>query len=374
MSCENGSAAECLASATRRTAGEPRDADHRRGRAGGGGRGDDVGWTARRRSTPRPSGAADRGVRCTDVRCRVGRGDHRCGVGGGQPDRPCVGVGDRAGLPAFLAGATVARLLAVVRIVHASTSPGTKVLRGAGEPPMIHGSGAREQPRWRLAATGDGQGGGARALRRCRLGDRAPGGAGAGRASDRGRRGGRCWSGGSSRADARHRPLAGPQRGALRRDRGVRRGAAVVGGAHERPVRAVAARRRGGGGLRAAHRLGAARRAGPGTSASPPDGLDPRPARPDPRGRGRDHGGDRVPARVGRRAGHRPQGRGVAARPGAEGGGRDRVAGVAARRDLATPDGGGCRGCCWPGCGSWGVSTAACRAGPRPPVPGTIRQ
>ena len=60
-------------------------------------------------------------------------------------------------------------------------------------------------------------------------------------------------------------------------------------------------------------------RAGPGTAAPPPDGLDHRPAGPGPRRRGRGHVRDRVPARVGRGAGHRPPGHRVAAHPGAEG-------------------------------------------------------
>ena len=51
----------------------------------------------------------------------------------------------------------------------------------------------------------------------------------------------------------------------------------------QRPLRAADARGRGGRGLRAAHRLGAARRAGPGTAAPPPDGLDHRTAGPGPR-------------------------------------------------------------------------------------------
>ena len=76
--------------------------------------------------------------------------------------------------------------------------------------------------------------------------------------------------------------LAAPQHDPLLRHRGVGAGAAVVGGAHQRPLRAADARRRGGRGLRAADRLGAARRAGSGTAAPPPDGLDHRAAGPGP--------------------------------------------------------------------------------------------
>ena len=113
---------------------------------------------------------------------------------------------------------------------------------------------------------------------------RVGGGAGAA-AADRGRRRGRGRAGGHARADARRHPLAGPQHGALHRHRRVRAGTAVVGGAHERPLRAADARCRSGRGLRAAHRLGAARRAGPRAAAPPPDGLDHRTAGPGPRRR-----------------------------------------------------------------------------------------
>ena len=93
-------------------------------------------------------------------------------------------------------------------------------------------------------------------------------------------------AGGPPRADPEHGSLATAQRGAVHRDRGVGAGAAVVGGADERPLRAAAARGGGGWGLRAAHRLGAAGGAGAGAPAPPPHGLDHRPARPGPHRRG----------------------------------------------------------------------------------------
>ena len=42
--------------------------------------------------------------------------------------------------------------------------------------------------------------------------------------------------------------------------------------------------------------------------------------------------------------------------------------------DLARRSRWRCRGWCWPGCGRSGAGTAACRAGPRPPGPGSTRR
>ena len=66
------------------------------------------------------------GQPCADVYGHDGWGDHRWAVGGVQPDRP-----DRVwapvwlvllGVPAFLAAATVTRLLALVRIARSRRS------------------------------------------------------------------------------------------------------------------------------------------------------------------------------------------------------------------------------------------------------------
>ena len=302
------------------------------------------GRCARRGRVVRSFAGLSGALTCTSVACGVITGVQWAVL---SQSGPGVAWAVVLWLPAFLAGATVARLFAVLRIVHGRRRRVRATRREAGVADDRRSANRVDPCRHRLgrrAAAAErgrnaGQGGGAP-----RTGDAGPAGRhwpGAGvAAADRNQCRGRGRAGGHARADARCRPLAGPQHGALPRHRRVRAGEALVGGAHERPLRAADARCRSGRGLRAAHRLGTARGTGPRTAAPPPDGLDHRAAGPGPRRRGCGSGRDRVPARVGRGAGHRPPGRGVAAHPRAEGRRRHRVGGVVARCDLAGGRGG----------------------------------
>ena len=109
--------------------------------------------------------------------------------------------------------------------------------------------------------------------------------------------------------------VAGPQQRAVPADRGVGADPAVVGGAHQRPLRTADARRRSRWGSGPADRLGGPRRTGPRAASPPPDGLDHRPDRARPHRRRPGPLAGRGTARAGRGAGGRARGPQLGAGP-----------------------------------------------------------